>query len=322
VNTVRTFRVFVVALLACFALGCGRQAETRPPGDTPGPAPRGTPDPKAPAAPPEPEPGEAVPTVVADEAARLKPFGLIVVPSGDGMLVKLRGENVAAGRIKPDVLAALTTTTTLASLNFDFLGTFTDAGLADVKDFPNLRGLNLVGTKVTDAGLVHLKALTKLNEVDLTDTTITDKGLANLNGLTELKELHLGNFFNTQDVTDAGLGRLKLGKLKKLTISHTKVTDTGLAQLKDSKELTALGARACDMTDAGLVHLKPLVSITWLKLEATKITDAGLVHLEALPNLVALEVDKTAVTKAAATRLQQKLPGCYVIGPGFSLGAK
>ena len=66
--------------------------------------------------------------------------------------------------------------------------------------------LYLFGPKVTDAGLVHLKGLTGL-DVLLVGPGITDAGLVHLEVLT-------------------GLG--------KLTLSHSKVTDAGLAKLKEA----------------------------------------------------------------------------------------
>jgi hypothetical protein len=70
--------------------------------------------------------------------------------------------------------------------------TITDAGLAHLKGFTELRGLNLGGTNITDAGLEHLKGLTQLRWLLLGGTNITDAGLEHLKDLTLLRELHLG----------------------------------------------------------------------------------------------------------------------------------
>jgi hypothetical protein len=81
----------------------------------------------------------------------------------------------------------------------------TDAGLANLKELPQLQSLNLRGTRVTDAGLVNLKGLTNLHELDLSETKVTDAGLANLKGLSTLRELDLTD----TRVSDEGVMMLK-----------------------------------------------------------------------------------------------------------------
>ena len=69
-----------------------------------------------------------------------------------------------------------------------------------------------------------------------------------------------------------------------LNLSSTKVTDAGLKELKDLKNLTTLYLPAA-VTDAGLKELKDLKNLTLLDLFDTSVTDAGLKELKkALPN--------------------------------------
>src|SRR5436190_10403928 len=53
----------------------------------------------------------------------------------------------------------------------------TDAGLRELKDFKNLRELNLSSTKVTDAGLKELKLFKNLQRLALGGTGVTNAGL-------------------------------------------------------------------------------------------------------------------------------------------------
>jgi hypothetical protein len=55
-----------------------------------------------------------------------------------------------------------------------------DADLAHMKDFPQLRRLDLTGTHVTDQGLKHLHACPQLQRLVLTGTQVTDAGIADL----------------------------------------------------------------------------------------------------------------------------------------------
>src|SRR5437870_2879959 len=76
-------------------------------------------------------------------------------------------------------------------------------------------------------------------------------------------------------VTDAGLKELKQVKqLTDLNLDDTPVTDAGLKELKHFKQLTALDLKATPVTDAGLKELKDLKQLTSLWLGGTPVTDA------------------------------------------------
>jgi hypothetical protein len=245
---------------------------------------------------------------------------LLPTLNGGGSILINSKHVTEAGRIKPAVLDVLKRTPAVTELIFP--SEFSDAGLADIKDFGHLRKLTLRGQMVTDQGMPNLKGMVNLEEIMLGGTEVTDKGLSNLKGLKKLKLIGLGSAFFTQDVTDAGLAELSLGNLNRLQINGTKVTDAGLALLKDSKKLSVLWADRTDITDKGLEHLKALNELSWLTLNGTKVTDAGLGHLEGLTQLFALELRRTKVTKEAAEKLHAKIPKCAIEGPGWKLPAK
>ena len=157
----------------------------------------------------------------------------------------------------------------------------TDADLAFLKVFPDLRHLDLTTTSITDAGLIHLKGLTKLELVSLARTKVTDAGLEHLQDLVNLKMLFL---------------------------RQTKVGDQGLVHLKNLKQLDFLVLDTTQVTDAGLAHLKGLTNLTRLFLDNTKITDAGLAHLEGLTKLQFLGLGGTKVTDEGFKNLRKSLP--------------
>jgi Leucine Rich repeat len=166
--------------------------------------------------------------------------------------------------------------------------------------------------------------------------------------LADLTEIDLSNTFRHKyGVTDAGLAQLKLGKLKRLNVTASNITDAGLRLLKDSAELSELWASECDISDDGLEQLKTLTRIYWLKLDRTKVTDAGLanlngmtklrwlslnackgvgdaglVHLGGHKELLHLEVSSTAVTQEGGTKLQRKLPKCQITGTNWEIKGK
>ena len=69
-----------------------------------------------------------------------------------------------------------------------------------------------------------------------------------------------------------------------VNLGDTKVTDAGLKELKDLKQLTTLNLKFTGVTDAGLKELKDLKQLTTLYLGGTKVTDDGVADLQkALP---------------------------------------
>ena len=112
----------------------------------------------------------------------------------------------------------------IAGTNFD------DAGLSKLAPLgPNLRWLDLAGTRISDAGLASLRAWPNLTRLHLERTTLTDAGLAWLTNLTQLEYL---NLYGTA-VSDAGLTQLeKLPKLKHLYLWQTRVSPEAAKQFQ------------------------------------------------------------------------------------------
>jgi len=66
------------------------------------------------------------------------------------------------------------------------------------------------------------------------------------------------------------------------------------------------------VTDAGLKELRELKNLQNLNLDNTKITDAGIKELKGLTGLQELEVLGTQVTEAGVTELKARLPGLWI----------
>lgn len=111
----------------------------------------------------------------------------------------------------------------------------TDAGLQDLRNWTELRGLCINGcSNVTDEGLTDLQDIKCLEELMLVregsyTMTITDAGLAQVGRSSQLKSLYLIGL----PITDAGLVHLEnLTKLERLYIKRTKVTEAGLEKVQ------------------------------------------------------------------------------------------
>src|SRR5207247_10412717 len=91
---------------------------------------------------------------------------------------------------------------------------------------------------------------------------------------------------DTTRVGDAGLAHLKsTTRLVQLTLNGTRVTDDGLALLRElpcRRSLQTLHLASLPITDEGLSHLRDFERLEILNLSDTRVTDDGLRHVARL----------------------------------------
>jgi uncharacterized membrane protein len=106
-----------------------------------------------------------------------------------------------------------------------------------------------------------------------------------------------------KDFGDAELAKLAplSLNLRWLDLAGTKVSDLGLAALRNMPNLTRLHLERTAVTDGGLSNVVSLVGLEYLNLYATEIGDGGLQQLESLPKLKQVYLWRSKVTPAAAT---------------------
>jgi hypothetical protein len=82
-------------------------------------------------------------------------------------------------------------------------------------------------------------------------------------------------------VSDVGFAEVaKFPSLIKLNLTAcTRITDNGLAAIKDLKNLEVVIVERCSISDAGLVHLRNLSNLKILNLNQTAVTDVGFLKL-------------------------------------------
>jgi hypothetical protein len=161
-------------------------------------------------------------------------------------------------------------------------------------------GVDLSNTNVNDVWLSHLKELDKFNYPDRGGTRVTTLHLRSL-------DLH-----GTR-ITDAGLASLKdLISLYSLNLRGTQITDAGLASLKDLTWLHILNLRGTRITGAGLASLKDLTHLEGLDLSETEVTEAGLEQLKGLSNLCYLQLVATHIDDAGIDRIRAAFPKIWI----------
>jgi hypothetical protein len=114
-------------------------------------------------------------------------------------------------------------------------------------------------------------------------------------------------------VSDDGLAQLEgMTSLSRLDLDYTQITDAGLPHLKGLRNLSVLNLSGTRVTDAGLTHLMGLRNLAELDLAGTQMTDAGLAQLKALRLLSVLNVVNTKVTDTGLSELRRAMPGLRI----------
>lgn len=117
---------------------------------------------------------------------------------------------------------------------------------------------------------------------------VTDQGLVHLQALICLEDL---NLTHTQ-ISDAGLACLSsFPHLQRLALSLCTITDESMLDLRNLQELCYLSLFGCQrITDVGFAHLREVHSLTELDLGETLIGDSGLKSLRPLRQLTHLNL--------------------------------
>jgi hypothetical protein len=198
-----------------------------------------------------------------------------------------------------------------ANFHIEGHGRATDQDLAILSDLPDLRHLELGGSKsITDEGLSHVGRLENLEGLVLKDcTSITDEGLVHLSSLYSLTNLSLVRC----RMDGSGLRHVKHLPLRYLCLNYVPITDDNLASVAAMGEMEMLELQETAITGHGLNHTKGLTNLRRLDVNRTAVDDAGLVHLTGLAKLEHLLLSRTQVTNQGVDGLKQALPNLHSI---------
>ena len=181
--------------------------------------------------------------------------------------------------------------------------------------------LTLKGPLITSDSLKRLKTLPPHKQLTLTfiDCPVTDADFEILGSLPTLAILTINSSPGSK-ITDAGLAHLReLKQLSHLNFDAQHITDEGMRHLGGITSLQFLHLMPPrQVTDAGVRHLAGLKELTHLSLFHSQITDASLRTLASLPKLTSLMLDQTAITDAGLAQLE-KLPN---LGSVTAVGTK
>ncbi len=118
------------------------------------------------------------------------------------------------------------------------------------------------------------------------------------------------NLYQNKQVSDAGLANFEDCKnLGYLNLQQTQVGNAGLAHFEHCKSLTYLNLVGTQVGDAGLVHFSGCKSLTFLKLSGTQVGDAGLAHFSGCKTLKDIDLGATHVSDAGLAHFKD----CYLM---------
>ncbi|MBQ9456752.1 MAG: hypothetical protein Q4A17_10795 [Thermoguttaceae bacterium] len=240
----------------------------------------------------------------------------------------LRNLVLLYGNFDDSALAYLSKVKTLRLLDLRGCASVTDAGLACVKELPNLIVLKLRCTAVTNAGIENVRGK-KLKTFGIEDSqtfddealgwlgemvdsmqevtimrciAISDDGVQKLAGLKNMRKLNLrGNYSGS----DALKICANMPELTQLIVSENVIDDEGLTYLEGLTKLEHLDLWANIVTDSGVDSLVKIQSLKKLSLVACQITDEGVAKLAALSNLADLDLAETSISDACIDSLAQ-----------------
>ena len=170
--------------------------------------------------------------------------------------------------------------------------------LRAIAECQRLTELSLWGDAVSDDSLQAISQIAGLRVLELSYTRVTDRGLGQLRALGHLEQLGLSGLEITGEEVSWP------PSLKKIDLSDSAISSSGLATLADCRYLEQLNLMDTHVTDAGLAHLSSLPKLRRLSLDRTPITDDGLAHLGKLPFLRELSLSRVKISSDGAKHLK------------------
>ena len=219
-------------------------------------------------------------------------------------------------RISDEGLLNLKPAPKIRDLKLYYSEWITDHGMAAIKEWKQLKHLDVRGTRVSDGTLEIVSRLTGLEALDIAHTEVTDVGLENLITLVNLKELSVGQgrlsnsgfaalrMLPTLTLLDLSGARptppdnptgrgggtgipaetlkaiAELSDLQTLYLGYSAIAADGLRVLGSLPKLEKLGLQGCSrVDDAALAELAKWKSLKYLDVQEAPVTEKGLSEL-------------------------------------------
>ena len=158
-------------------------------------------------------------------------------------------------------------------------------------------------------GLSELAGRSGVRGVSLSGQEVNDAVLADpqddLESFTGMRYLYLSD----ARISNKGLARLKnLSTIRRFWLDGTAITDKGLIHLKSCSMLERLDLTGISIVGDGLIHLQGVAHLSSLNLADTSVDDRAVDALAKMKYLYVLDLSGTRVTQAGVDRLKDLLP--------------
>ncbi len=230
-------------------------------------------------------------------------------------------------RISDEGLLFLRPAKRIRELNLLYAEQITDQGMNAIKQWGELRTLNVRGTRIGDGTMAAVSGLPAVESLDVTGTAITENGLDSLISLVKLKRLEMGRNRLREDALVilrllTGLEWLDLSGPRSVNRNQRSDANAMAPTLVDAigelSQLRVLKLGHLTMDTDGLKALaSKLERVEKLGLElCPRINDASLTVLASWRSLKHVDLQETAVTVAALQKLQEARPDLHLVtGP-------
>lgn len=174
-----------------------------------------------------------------------------------------------------------------------------DAGVKNLKKIPDLQALFLDRTSVGDEGLKAIAECPNLTWLDVSGAKVTDAGVAALGA--SKSGLRLLRLADNPGITDAGFRALATqAGLKTLDLAGTGITLSTPTDLSGLKVLRRLSLARTEVGDDYVYQLTAAAGLEELDLSGSAVTGSGLGSLSGLRLLRSLRLNGAALTDAGA----------------------
>src|SRR5258708_8245383 len=244
-------------------------------------------------------------------------------------LRKVERLDLSHPRITDEGVLHLKTARQIKDLNLYYAEQVTDQGMTAIREWKELKRLNLRGTRVSDGSLAIVGGLTQLEALDIAYTEFTDNGLDALVPLTQLKALAIGRsklgknalevlrLLPTLELPDLGGPDPGAGGLR--SKEGTPMPDDLPHAIATLKQLRTLKFSYSQIGADGLRILSALDRVEKLALEGSaRVDDQALVELAKWKSLHYLDVQATKVTPQGVAALEKAKPGIVVLSGPFA----
>jgi Leucine-rich repeat (LRR) protein len=229
-------------------------------------------------------------------------------------------------RITDEGMLRLKVARKIRNLNLFYAEWITDQGLTAIRDWKQLKRLNLRGTRISDGTLELVSHMPGLEALDIAHTSVTDNGLDYLITLVNLKELSLGRgrlsnsslemlrMLPTLTHLDLSGARPAPPDMPGRTTARQAIPEASLRALAELKELRVLKLGYAAVGASELQILSALDKVEKLGLEGCRrVNDTAIAELARWPSLRFLDVQDTGVTEKGIEALRSAKPDIVVL---------